>query len=97
MAGVQDVQGERDRGRDPQYVTPNDRSGVAVPRTQPDVGDGYHVQEHPHDDGGDDKGHFSDAEVDCSVDYEDKYCVAEVEFIDVADISKKRENDETHR
>ena len=34
--------------------------------------DGYHVQERPHDDGGDDEEHFSDAEEVCSLDDEDK-------------------------
>ena len=54
--------------------------------------DGFPVQEHPPDDGGDE---FLDAEVVSSFDDKDKYCVAEDRFIDVADMSEKKERAKT--
>ena len=54
--------------------------------------DGFPVQEYPPDDGGDE---FLDAEVVSSFDDEDKYCVAEDRFIDVANMSEKKERAET--
>ena len=57
--GVQDVKGECDQGLDLQDDPPDDR-------------DGNHVRDHPPDAGGDDKEHFSDTEVSCSLDDEDK-------------------------
>ena len=48
--------------------------------------DGYHVQEHQPDGGGDEEEHFLDVKIDNSLHNEEDRCVEEEEVLDVDDL-----------
>ena len=58
-------------------------TGMMLLKTQPD---GYHVQEHQPDGGGDEEEHFLDVKIDNSLHNEEDRCVEEEEVLDVDDL-----------